>query len=562
MMSPQTETREAGVLIPLWTLSHQGDLGIGDISSLRKLIPWIADAGLEFIQLLPVNETDNTNSPYSAISSIALDPIYLDLSLIPQIPRTALGASQKENRVDYKSVRKRKSNLLRKAFRRFSFNSPEAKSFTVFQEKESNWLNTYSLFRYLMKKEGENPDWQSWSPEYNTPEKAFQWFEEAIKEQADTVYQEILYYEWLQWHCHKQWYSVRKYADLYRVKLMGDIPVGVSFNSADVFFEQENFNLDWRGGAPPETFFKDDEFAIQWGQNWGIPLYNDEYLRSTGFSWWKRRVEKHTEIFSMFRIDHVLGLYRIYSFPWSPSKNKDFLGLSEKQAKKKTGGKLPRFTPNPDDTEEQQEENLERGDEILRVLQEAAGRAEIIAEDLGMTPEYVPPHLQSLEICGFKICHWESKEGTPKAVDTYPYYSFATFSTHDHPPLAALWNEARAGISDADTRINSEKTLRALAQIAQIALPKSLTSEQEVPIFSTQILWGLLHYLFQTNSKYCALMITDILEDPERFNVPSTVGDHNWSYRISPSVEDFYKNRDLLQTQKTLASKVKSLGRR
>ena len=545
------------MLTPLWTLSHQGDYGIGDLASLRKFIPWVAEAKIDFLQLLPINETDQSNSPYSAISSIALDPVYLDLSLIAELedlPQASIPA--RSQTVDYSAVRAIKTNLLRQGFRKFYVKDLENPEFEKFRAREAEWLHHYSAFRWLMDQEGGSSCWSEWSESYNTPAKALEHVCTQLAENPDDVEPDILYYEWLQWHADKQWKSIRKFSDEHGVKLMGDIPVGVSYNSADVFFEPENFQLDRFGGAPPETFFKDDPFAIKWGQNWGVPLYNDDYLRETQFAWWQRRVRKHTEIFSMFRIDHVLGLYRFYSFPWHPSRNDEFLPLSEQEAADRTGGQLPGFFPASDDDLEHAQRNLERGHEILAYLKKAAGNAEIIGEDLGVVPHYVRPHLEEIQISGFRICHWEADSlGKPCKPTSYPYYSFSTFSTHDHPPLPLLWEEYRLKLDSHDKteQLDAMRQLKILSLCAGQPLPTHILSSQDVPAFDSELLWKLLEFQLMTGSRYTAFQITDLLGECSRYNTPSTMGNHNWTHRVGPTVEDFLENETLQQIQEDLA---------
>ena len=127
------------------------------------------------------------------------------------------------------------------------------------------------------------------------------------------------------------------------MRSMGDIPFGVSYYSADVFARPNEFALDWSGGAPPEPYFKDDQFTQKWGQNWGIPLYRWNVMRTNNFAWWRERVRGVRNFFHVFRIDHVLGFYRIYAFPWRPLRNKEFLSLSWDEMLQRTGGKAPHF---------------------------------------------------------------------------------------------------------------------------------------------------------------------------------------------------------------------------
>ncbi len=562
-MAMTTDDKKAGLLVPLWTLSHRDDYGIGDLRSLRLFLPWAQKAGLSFIQLLPVNEMDQTNSPYSAISSVALDPIYLDLSAIPAwstaLPKP-LPAPSKREPVDYAKVRAEKSALLRQGYQAFcKLPSAEQEAFQTFRQEQAEWLPSYSAFRYLMALHGERPQWEEWGSDYRDPQRALQTLLESIQQPGSTAASEIQYYEWLQWHCFTQWQSVSQYADSLGVQLMGDIPVGVSFDSADVFLEPDNFDLSWSGGAPPETMFKDDAFAQKWGQNWGVPLYNDAYLEETGFAWWRRRVRKHTEIFSMFRIDHVLGLYRMYAFPWRPRHNAVFLPLSEDEATEATGGRLPGFRPHPDHTMAQVQENKARGARFIQHIQEAAAGAEIIAEDLGVVPPYVRPHLESCAIAGFRIAPWEvDKAGEPLPVASYPYQSFCTFSTHDHPPMRTVWSECREQLEDEDTptRVAAQELMPVLAAHAQLTLPAAPLSTDDVPVFSREIKWSTIETLLCSSSRYVAFMITDLLGIAERFNTPSTVGPHNWTYRLPVTVEEMVERNATRQLQKELNYRI------
>src|SRR5262249_28222171 len=145
-------------------------------------------------------------------------------------------------------------------------------------------------------------------------------------------------FAYVQWLAYRQWGDVKSYADEKNIRLMGDIPFGVSRYSADVWGQRELFDLSWSGGGPPETFFQGDPFVTRWGQNWGIPLYNWEEHERENYKWWRRRVHGLTKLFHYFRIDHVLGFFRIYSFPWIPERNWEFTDLTEAEAKEKTKG--------------------------------------------------------------------------------------------------------------------------------------------------------------------------------------------------------------------------------
>ena len=207
---------------------------------------------------------------------------------------------------------------------------------------------------------------------------------------------------YVQWIAHQQWRDIKAHAEQSGVALMGDIPFGVSYYSADVFSRPNEFMLDWSGGAPPEPTFKDDAFTQKWGQNWGIPLYRWSGMRANNFQWWRERVRGTRRIFHFFRIDHVQGFYRVYAFPWRPDRNKEFLPLDQHQMLERTGGRAPHFSPRDDDTPENREANKREGEQYLRVVLEEAGAARVVGEDLGVVPEYVRPNLQSLGIGGIQ----------------------------------------------------------------------------------------------------------------------------------------------------------------
>ncbi|MDX1748271.1 MAG: 4-alpha-glucanotransferase, partial [Halobacteriales archaeon] len=210
------------------------------------------------------------------------------------------------------------------------------------------------------------------------------------------------------------------------------------------------FDLDWYGGAPPETLFKDDEFVQKWGQNWGIPLYRWDVMEERDFAWWRQRIGKTTEIFGMFRVDHALGFYRIYAFPWNPVRNDEFLPLDPDEAAERCEGRRPGFRPRPDDTEENCAANRADGEKYFRMIQEAAGDAEVIAEDLGTVPDYVGPSLAELGIAGTKVPQWEFEDGHVVSGLKYPERSFAAYATHDHRPVPAQWDEAKRAMEESD----------------------------------------------------------------------------------------------------------------
>jgi 4-alpha-glucanotransferase len=440
----------AGILVPAFSPRREGDLGIGDTLALREWIDWAAKYHVGFIQLLPINENGADESPYSAISSVALDPIYLamDATEIPGLTqadvenaRHQLGDAVENKTVNYPTVRRVKRRLLELAWSRFDEAARLiSEEFAQFKNDEAEWLDDYCNFRYLMEYHGESLMWNQWPENCQTPTGARQFIAELKQSDGAMVDYRFGYFAFAQWLCFRQWKALRTHAEMRGVKLMGDVPIGVSWHSCDVFFERDEFHLDWCGGSPPEGMGQTDPFFQQWGQNWGIPLYRWDHMHADGYRWWKKRIERLTTFFNIFRLDHILGFYRIYAFPWSPSRNHEFIGLSHEQAAEINHGQLPRWVARADDTVENKHANRADGDPRLRAVVEAAGTAEIIAEDLGWVPEYVRPHLAELGIAGFRIPHWDCNDyGQPTPGHFFPENSFATYSTHDHDPLNGIW---------------------------------------------------------------------------------------------------------------------------
>jgi len=531
--------RRLGVLIPVFSLRRDNDLGVGDTGALRGMVDWAAEHRVGFLQLLPINETGVDNSPYNAISSVALDPLLLEMDAIPGITSDDIRelaekyglTNTSENLVDYAPSNQAKWELLRRGFASFLKSKDDEGDLDAFRKDEAEWLEPYCKYRWLMELAG-TEYWEKWSEQYNTPEKAESYLASLPSEEVE---RNLTFYAWVQWHAFSQWRGLREYAEKKNVKLMGDIPIGVSYNSADVFFESQWFDLTLSGGSPPETVFKDDAFACQWGQNWGVPIYKWDVMEKDNFSWWRRRIGKLTDIFHIFRIDHILGFYRIYSFPWRPERNAEFIGLSEEEAKKLTGGRLPQFHPRPDDTEENKAANLADGDKYLKVVLEAAGDGEVVGEDLGCVPDYVRPHLQKLGIAGFKICHWELM-GNDRTVpgSAYPECSFATYATHDHDPIPALWNGLKAMLGGPEHN-NAIRGLKLLSDFA--GLPTCDRADCYAP-YGPVVKWALFESLLKSNANYAALMITDIIDSTERINIPGTMGGKNWRYRLPWKIED------------------------
>ena len=564
--------RLAGILIPAFTPRREGDLGIGDTLALREWIDWAAEYHVGFIQLLPVHENGLEESPYSGISSTAFDPIYLafEVAEIPGLEeadiddaRAQLQSALTSPLVNYPAVRRVKRMLLERVWARFDHAEPaRVGEFKAFKKHEADWLKDYSLFRFLMEHHGESLTWDRWPVDCRTPEQARHFVAKLRQQDREGVDNRLDYFAFVQWLCHRQWLALRDHAEQRGVRLMGDVPIGVSWHSCDAFFEQEEFHLDWYGGSPPEGMSQDDPFFQQWGQNWGIPLYRWDHMQANGFIWWRKRIARLTKIFHMFRLDHILGFYRIYGFPWRPERNYEFLGLSPEQAAEISGGHLPRWFLRPDDSVENKSANREDGDVRLRGILKAAVNAEVIAEDLGWVPEYVRPHLADLGVTGYRIPHWDCNEhGQPTPGNAFPENTFATYSTHDHEPVNGIWRRCLRMIrhhhenpteTSAWAADGAHHTLRILSEFAGIPV----SSPDSWPPYTEGIRLRLIKTLFSSNSRYAALMITELFDLDDQINRPGSTDVDNWRFRLPWTLSQIRSDPQLLANCRKLATLI------
>ncbi len=447
-------------------------------------------------------------------------------------------AGLRRGRVKYRQVKELKQRILEKAFANFSARGNEKRQleFEQFCEDESSWLRDYALFRVLIEQNNGSADWDQWPQQHQTIESARNWLRELPLEKQSAVTRRLNFFCYVQWIAQQQWREVKTHAEQRGVALMGDIPFGVSYYSADVFSRTDEFLLDWFGGAPPEPHFKDDAFTQKWGQNWGIPLYRWSAMRTNNFQWWRQRVRAIRRIFHLFRIDHVQGFYRVYAFPWRPDRNKEFLALDQHQMLERTGGRAPHFVPRDDNSPEHSETNKREGEEYLRVIMDEAGAARVTGEDLGVVPDYVRPSLQSLGIAGFKIPQWEIRNGMIIPGEMYERVSVATYATHDHQPIRALWEEALE-------HPNSETGQQARVTIEKIALFAGLNSRTDQLDYEKDFYPAVMDALFRCNSWIAMVMITDLLARKYRFNVPGTKANINWTRRIQRSIAKLRSSR-------------------
>ena len=546
----------AGLLVPAFALRTKDDLGIGDTKAVKEAIDFCHDHYFGVLQLLPINETGGDNSPYNAISSMALDPVYIHMlpqadSLAPgmvpgltqqhldEIGQSEKTADAQDSVINYVQVKTSKNSLLQKAFAQFQSGQGQnfqklKQEFEKFQIDNKNWLADYTIFRSILGRKEGNSKWTDWEEDFRTVSAARAWLNGADQQ----IKQTCRFYAYVQWVAHRQWADVKDYAQGQDVRLIGDIPFGVSRYSADVWANPNLFDLAWCGGAPPERFFQADKFTANWGQNWGIPLYDWPADEKENYAWWRSRVQQVTKYFHGFRIDHVLGFFRIYAFPWLPERNNQFTDLSLPEAALITDGRLPQFMLRDDSSPELALQNCEEGVSRLKIIIEAAGEAIVVAEDLGLVPNYVRPALKKLGIPGFAIPIFErdEKDRSFTAKEKLPVLSLATYGTHDNEPLVSYYEKLVQWW-------HSDDGDQGWLEIQRLMHFLSLDENSPPDAFTEQLAYAFFGALLSTPCWLAVFMITDLLGSKQRFNHPGTNSDSNWSQRLDKSLAEYVEEK-------------------
>ena len=481
--------RRSGLLIPLFSAPGERSWGIGDISDLPALASWLAGAGQRVLQLLPINEmAPSQQSPYSAISAVAIDPIYIDVGVIPEfaamggesslstLDQAALEQARRAPTVQYSVIRDLKQRALRSAFARFveheiRKDGARARSFAAFLAEQSWWIDDYALFRAIHVSQDERP-WTEWPAPLRRREAP------ALADAAYSLATEVMFRQFVQWIAHDQWMAARNATA--GVELFGDLPFMVDVDSADVWTRQDQFHLDVSLGVPPDAF-------SDTGQDWGMPVYRWEAVGADDFRWLRERARRTADLYGGYRIDHLVGFYRTYGRP------KD--------------GAPAFFTPGDE------ADQMALGERLMRIFGGAG--AEIIAEDLGVVPDFVRDSLLRLGIPGFRVFRWERYwhgEGQP-FVDPadYPAASVATSGTHDTETSAVWWD----GAPEQDR-----------LQVAALDTMTRVTGGHDVGRDA------LLEVLMASASNLVLFPVQDVFGWRDRINEPGTVNERNWTFRL------------------------------
>ena len=306
----------AGTQVPVFSLRTRKSAGIGDFGDLKTMIDFVASTGQKVLQLLPINDTTITHTwtdsyPYSCISVFAIHPQYADLHALPELKNAKARAEAEKTRaelnaldkIDYEKVNDFKINYLRQIFNQEGGKMMKTAEYKAFFQDTELWLVPYAQYSYLRDKNG-TADFNQW-PDHQVWDEAER---KALADPKTAAYKNVAFFYFVQFVLDRQMQEAHEHAKAKGVVLKGDIPIGVNRNGCDVWMEPKYFNLNGQAGAPP------DDFSAN-GQNWGFPTYNWFEMLKDGCQWWNRRFQNMARYFDAYRIDHVLGFFRIWEIP-------------------------------------------------------------------------------------------------------------------------------------------------------------------------------------------------------------------------------------------------------
>ena len=509
-------SRSCGILLPVASMKTQTDWGVGDFNSLQEWTSFLAKQGIKILQILPLQETaPGITCPYSAMTAFATDPVYADIPAVEDVrnsetAREFITALQPQittwrnaPKAPFGEVKKAKLHALWLGYQTFlsreqSTRSPRFLAFEAYRSAQAGWLRNYAIFRALK----EFFKWQTWT---QWPEELRQFDKNAV-DAFEAKYREyVQFFSYVQWILDGQLRQAKAFAQSQGVLIFGDIPFGTNLDSAEVWAERENYRLGYEIGAPADQFSKG-------GQKWGLPAYDWVYQHEHHLDLWRRKIRRITELYDVFRLDHLVGFFRTYVFG-------------------------PEDTIGGFDVEGEQNQK-ERGCAFLKmVLEEAHGKL-AVGEDLGVIPNYVRQMLVDLKIPGYKVLRWEREDnGYYREPRHYPVVSLATTSTHDTETVRGWWETM-----DIGERANIWEMIS--AQKTDGNVPWNYDTQR-----------AILRRVLDSASALVMFSWQDIIGTTDRVNTPGTVGEENWTYRTAhtPQESSQIYNRELEMLRQLLA---------
>ena len=575
----------AGTAIPVFSLRTEEDFGVGEFYDLKKMVDWAAATGQGILQLLPINDTTmfgtwEDSYPYNPNSTFALHPQYINLPAAGVKADEEYLALQKElnslAQIDYERVNHAKIDLLKKAYAKTFKKLSTTASYKAFVEKNASWLIPYAAFCVLRDLNG-TPDFSKWKgfAKYSRKKVA----EFCAANQAD-----IDFWCFVQYHLDRQLSEVCEYAHSKGVVFKGDLPIGISRTSVDAWLYPELFHMDSQAGAPPDAFSAD-------GQNWGFPTYNWEKMAQDGYAWWKARLAKMSEYFDAFRIDHILGFFRIWEIPLGsksgldgyfnpalpfPAYELENQGFDVRdnglfiEDPRKTGHYHPRIGARSSQSYQwldayrraafdrlyddffyhrNNEFWKEKAMQKLPALLDSTGML-ACGEDLGMIPATVPQVMSDLRILSLEIQRMPKDPAQEFANPAwYPYLSVCTTSTHDMNPIRAWWEEDRK-VTDSfyHTMLGGQGETPFYCEpwICRQIVEQHLWSPAMLTVLPLQDWLSMDGALRRSNP------------EEERINVPAN-SRHYWRYRMHITVEQLQAADEF---NATLSQMIADCGRK
>jgi len=582
---PTRPWRGAGVAVPVFSLRSEDSFGVGEFNDIKHLADWAVAAGQNVIQLLPVNDTTMTHSwqdsyPYNAVSSFALHPQFIHLPAAGIRKDAAYKARKAQLEalpaIDYEAVNGAKLELLRRHYDKVGAQVLQTPEYQAFVQANKEWLLPYAVFSVLRDMHG-TPEFGTWGKYATYSAK------KAEEVQADHA-AEVGFYCYLQFLLDAQLKEAVQYAHLRGIAIKGDLPIGVSRCSVDAWQHPSLFHMDSQAGAPPDAFAED-------GQNWGFPTYNWEEMAKDGYAWWKARMGKMSQYFDAFRIDHILGFFRIWEIPsqyrsglmghfnpalpyaeselrgqgFDPHIGQDTDVLFVEDPRKKgfwhpriSAQKTSVYASLPDWQKQRFDQLYEdffwhRHDDFwretaMRKLPALLRSTGMLAcgEDLGMIPGCVASVMDQLNILSLEIQRMpkDPKDNFARP-DLYPYWCVCATGTHDTSPLRAWWEEDRAATQQFYNQI--------------------LGCEGDAPYFCEPWVADLIVAQHMKSPAMLAILpLQDWLATDgevrypgnpadERINIPA-IPRHYWRYRMHCTLESLLGNEKLNAHLRTLVA--------
>lgn len=511
--------RSAGVLLPLSAMRGRTDWGCGDMSSFKEWIKYLSAQRVKMLQILPINETAPSEyCPYSALSAYALDPVYISIADIPEAQicpvvkqmiadlADEISFWRGEKTVQFKYIKIAKYKVLWAAYECFlereqAHNTPRYESFIEFQQKNNHWLVPYTIFRAAKDLTGWS-SWKHWENSFKNTDVEF------LKNFAAEHGKQMMFFSYLQWLIQQQLADVRAFAGETGVLILGDIPFGVNYDSADVWANQRKYILDAEIGAPGDAL-------AEAGQKWGLPAYNWPDIMANNFNLWRGKIRRSCELYDAFRLDHLVGFFRTWIFEDGNAKG------------------------HYDLKDEAQQKN--RGEKFLDAVVESAGGKLPIGEDLGMIPDYLRAFMKEIHLPGYKVLRWEKDNEVYREPAKYPIASLAATSTHDTTMLKEWWETMpdwqRANVWEM---ISAQKTDGKIS-------------------FTPQVHRAILRRVLDSASCMVVVPLQDVVGVSTRINTPGTVNEENWTFRVPFEPVEFHAK--YTEEMQTFAELIESSGR-